>query len=452
MKPIYAAWMFFALAVLLSCKTAQPPRPMERYDEIKISEEVSLIRIPVRIFKEELERDLNKRLEGVLYEDTDSKDDGFLVKAGKKGDITIRLDDRTIYYKIPVDLWIKKGLRITSVEAKGLLELEFKTDIHISPDWNLETVTEVEGFKWQEKPVLKLGFADLPIEFIANTVLRRSKSKISTAIDKEVSANFSLRKFLEEAWNEMHEPQLVSESFRSWVLLNPQHLTLSPFRSNDELIESHVQVLASPSIVLGEKPKDLKFKPLPQFTFGEFGSGEFSVGIMTMIPFEEAEKIANENLVGQTFSQGRRTVKVEKIKLYGQGNRLVVGTELSGSFKGHVYFLGEPKYNPSNNAVEFSDFDFDINSKNFLLKSAGWLFKGTLKNKIRENINFYLEYNLEEIKKNIQKEMDGYEFSQTVKMRGHLRDIGLREAVITPEGIRVSANLKGSLDLEIRGF
>jgi hypothetical protein len=449
------AWALMTILVFISaisCKTSQPSRPMERYDEIKLIDEMSMVRIPVRMLKGELERDINQRLQGVIYEDTNLRDDDLALRATKVRDIEISIEGQTLFYKVPLDIWVKKGLKIASLEASGAIALEFKTSFHINPDWELVTATELKGFQWQQKPVLKMGFADLPIQFIANTILNRSKGTITQAIDKEIGSAINLRERVETTWKQIQQPMLVSQEFKSWVLLNPQRLMLSPFRMHSDTIESHIQIEAAPAVVLGDQPAAPLAKPLPGFTYSDFGTGDFNVNISTMLTFGELERIARTNLVGDTFSSGKNKVTVQDIKLYGQGNNLVVDARVAGSFKGDVYLIGQPVYDPQRNTVDIHDLDFEVSTKNVLHKSASWLFRGALKNKIRENMNFLLEYNLENIKKTIQAELDNFELTPGVRLIGHLEDIGLQRTFVTPEGVRVFAKLEGHMTVEVKGL
>lgn len=444
--------IFLILTVLAACKTSQPIRPVEHYDPNTLENETSILRIPVKIFKTELQSNINRRIQGVIYEDKEPNEDDLMLRATKTADIQLDLQGQNILYKVPLSIWVKKGLAITSAEATGELELEFKTRFNIKNDWNLETVTLVEGFRWIKKPVAKIGFISLPVEFIANTILRRSKTMISEAIDKQVVNSFNLRNTMLGVWKQISEPVLVSEAYNSWILLRPRRLALSPFRATDGAIETHIFVESSPSLLLGNRPPHQNVPPLPDFVFGDFGTTEFQIAVQTMVPFTEAERLAKINLVGYTYQQGKQKVTVQDIRMYGQGNRLVVDTKLSGNYNGSVYMIGEPVYNPSKNRVELSDLDFELDTRNFLMRSAAWLFKGTLKNKIKENLDFYLDANLEEIRKTIQTELDNFVIAPGVKLIGNLSNIGLRNAYITPEGIRVTAQLKGTVAMEVHGF
>ena len=108
---------------------------------------------------------------------------------------------------------------------------------------------------------------------------------------------------------------------------------------------------------------------------------------------------------GETFEQGKRSVTIEDIELFGQGEKLVVNTKLSGSYNGNIYMVGKPEYNQKKNSIDIKNLKFTLETRNFLLKSAGWLLRSTVKKKIQENMDFLLEYNMAEIEKQMQEQL-----------------------------------------------
>jgi len=116
-----------------------------------------------------------------------------------------------------------------------------------------------------------------------------------------------------------------------------------------------------------------------------------------------------------------------------------------------VYLLGKPRYNGPRNRIELEDVDFDFGTKRFLMRSAAWLFKGYLRRQVEENLNFYLDYNLEEIKQTIQQELARYEVAPGVVLRGDLNELGVQHTWIAPDGIRVQVVLAGRLAVLVGG-
>ena len=449
-RPIFS---FLSLSLLFTaCKITQPIRPMEKYLADSLKTETSIINIPIQIGKTALQENLNRQLGEVLYEDSTMQDDQLMIRAIKKEDVVIAVDSQAFSYRVPLDLWIKKGWAITDFEAEGELELQFITRYEIQENWKLETHTEVAGYQWLSKPVLKLGFVDLPIKFIANKVLERTKETISNAIDEQVAAFFDLHAEIEKAWSDLHKPILLSEEYKSWLLINPSQISMTPLEMEEDTLKSTLFLEAKPGLVFGKKPTPPPSPPLPRFQFSDQSGTNFSLFIDTQIPFEEAERISRENLLGESFSFGHRTVKVETLELYGQGGKVVVNLGLSGSYKGHVYLIGKPKYNASKNKIELKELDFEFTTKKILLKTAAWLFKSAFKKQIQKNLNFYLNENLQELKRTIQVELNSFELANGVALQGQLDELNLAEVFVLSTGFLVQVGLKGQLNVKIEGL
>lgn len=446
--------LFMALGLMLqACKSSKPVRPQEYYDKMESENKVSVLNLPVRIHRPELEKVINEQLGDVLFEDNELRGDGLMIKATKMADITLEVEGKTVKYKVPIDLWVRKDIAITSVDAEGALELEFVTNFEVKPDWEFITETEITTYTWVRKPVVKLGIGNLNVTSIANQFIEQAKGDIATQIDTQVRELFDLKTEVAKAWKEIQEPFLVSEEHSTWLFMNPTSVGLTPLTSKDDQIQSTVVISSIPHLKIGERPTTMQASQLPDFQFLESSSkDDFTIFLSSEIPFHEAERLSRENMIGETFSYGKRTVKIEDIELYGQGNKLVVKTSLSGSYNGDIYLIGKPEYNARKNKVELEKLEFEASTKKALLRSAAWLFKGSLKRKIQDEMNFYLTQNLDDTSDAIQSEMEKLELAPGLELHGELSDLSVSNVYIGAEAIHVKVGMYGKLTLELNGI
>jgi hypothetical protein len=444
---------FIALLLIAEgCKTSKAARPEEFYNPDITEVEPSVINLPLKFYKTELLKAINDKIGDMLYEDTNLKDDGMAMRAKKRENITIDINDKEISYRVPVDIWIKKDVMVSMVEAEGALALEFTTKYNIKPDWSLETQTELKNHKWLKEPVVKLGFADLPITSIANMVLKQSRTSFAKSIDAEVKNLFDLRKEMETAWKEMQDPFLLSDEYKTWLLMNPQSVGMTPLKSNGNTVESTVVIVTKPAVYLGEKPTAPTASKLPAFSYATAGADNFALFLDTDVSFKEAERLSKQNMIGEVFSYKNKQVRVEDIELYGQGNKMVVRTNLKGSYSGDVYLIAKPEYNAEANQIQLKEVDFDFSSQKVLMKSASWLFKGPMKKQLQENLDFYLNYNLEDAKKAIQENINDYQLAPGINLHGLLDDLSISHVYVASNAIRVRIGLRGKLNLEVKGL
>ena len=441
------------ILLLSACKSAQLVKPMEEYEE-RTENKISSLNIPVKVSLKELENSINQQMNGIIYEDKDMKDgDNMMVRAEKREMIKLSVDSQMIKYTVPLGLWIKYDVGISNVEADGDIALDFKTSFRITEDWQVETLTELEDYEWLKRPRVKMGAFSLPVGSIANLILSRSRTQITESIDGMVADNFKLRELVDDAWKKMFEPFLVSEDYNTWLIVNPQRIAMTELLLTQDTISSTIVVESEPEVLLGvNAPQNKDVKILPPFKYSEKAAEDFEIYLRTAVTYTEAERLAKDQLVGETFSQGNRSVTIENLELYGNGENLVVNTQLTGSYNGNVYLTGKPFYNRRKNAIDIKDLKFTLETRNFLLKSAGWLLKSTIKKKIQENMDFLLDYNLTEMKEQFQEQLKEYKVTEGVILNGNLEELDIENAYLAPESMKVELILKGKINVLVKGL
>ena len=446
------------LAFFPSCKSSKnlnAPNPGERYNMTDETPLISTLTIPVNISVSDLVNSLNARLQGTLYEDysyTDNGGDDLMLKLTKAQPITMFLSGNTFKYRVPMSVWAKQKLFLGAAEVQGDLALNMKTTFAINPDWSLSTQTVVEYHEWLTKPVLKTGLGNINIESLANLALNRSKSSLSQTLDRMVSQQFSLKPFVEQAWAALQEPVLLDPEYRMWVKSTPISIGMTPLLTDWNTLRANIAVESYNDVTFGEKPAFRENSRLPNLRYIHTAPEEFQIRIATDVPFSEAQRLARAMMVGQVFESGKRKVTVEDVQLWGNDDRIVVNSRLSGSFNGNIYFIGRPVYNPEKNQIEVTDLDFHTDTRNFLLKSAAWLFSGTIKKYMADSMTFPLDEDISELKNSIQEALNHYEIQSGVVLSGMVDSITVEQTRVTSTGIRVNLFSKGKLRVDVRGL
>lgn len=438
-----------------STKNTSAPNPGEQYNTVIEPPLVSTITIPVSIGVNDLVNSLNNRLQGVLYEDnsyTDNGNDDLMMKVNKIQPITMSLSGNTLKYRVPVKIWAKQKLFIGTAEVEGELALNLKTAYTLNPDWSLTTTTEVEYHEWLKKPVLKTGLGDVGIESLANLALNRSKKTLSQTLDRTISQQFSLKPYVQEAWNALQAPVLLDETYRMWVKTTPVSIGITPLVSDWSFIRAKIAVDCLNDVTFGEKPAFRENSNLPNLTHIEDAPEEFQVRIATDVPFPEAERLAKNMVVGQVFESGKNKVTVGDLQLWGNNDRVVVNAKVNGSFNGNIYFIGKPVMNVEKNRIEVTDLDFHTDTRSFLLKSAAWLFSGPIKKRMRDAMTFPLDENIGELKKSVQQTLNYYQIQPGVVLTGTVDSITVEKTRVTASGIRVDLYSKGKLSVDVKGL
>jgi hypothetical protein len=240
------------------------------------------------------------------------------------------------------------------------------------------------------------------------------------------------------------EPQ-----YSAWLQVNPTSIGMTPITLHQNVLSATVIVEAKPLVSIGPRPVDRKPDPLPPFTQYNATTPGFNLVINTSINWEEAERIAKKQMLGEVYSSGKRKVKVEDLNLYGNADKVVIDTKLSGSYNGSIFLTGKPEYDAFTNRISIRQLDYTLDTKNFLVKSGGWLLRTTIKNRIQDNLNFLLSYNLSEMKNMLQSELNMYKLAPGLRMEGLMKDLRIGSIVLTKEGIQVGVQLEGNLKIMV---
>ncbi len=448
------------LVTVTACGTTknQPQKPMESYVEpVEVPPSVSTVNIPIRLNAAEIERLLNSKLNGAIYEDNNLDDDGLMLKATKTQNINIKLDGFTMSYRVPLKLWVfKKVLGSKGIEAEGELALNFKTAVNVQPEWWMWTKTELVGQEWIRNMAVKTGLGNIDVKYLADIIIGRSKTMLAETLDKQITQSFQIRPQVEEAWNIMQKPvSIVSQYGTWWVKLTPQSVEMTPFTTSGDVLKANIGVQSIAEVVAGSNGQTPTFRPnttLPQFKMGYNDTDDFGVNLTTDISFAEAEQIAKNLVVGQVFNPGGKTIRIDNLQVFAQNDKMVVNTKFTGDYTGSLYLIGTPKFDAQKNTIYLDNVDYDLQTKDFLLKSAKWLFDKTILKKMKEACVFPLDANVLAFKMMMNDQLKNYRMNPNVSIKGAVEDIKVTDIQLQKDKIKIWVTSKGKLNLDVEGL
>ena len=137
------------------------------------------------------------------------------------------------------------------------------------------------------------------------------------------------------------------------------------------------------------------------------------------------------------------------MSIFGSEGRAVFVADVKGSVKGRIYFTGNMVYNPDKTAVEIQQPEFDLKTKNALLKSADWLLHGVILNKLTPFLTYSVKEDLDKMKAEANKMLTNYAVYDGVSLQGALNSVTVAGLSLVPGAVRISANVKGSTALSI---
>lgn len=422
--------------------------PTPQYNTALIPLPVSKLNIPVNLKLAVLESIINSQLTGLLYEDKDFNDgDRMKVKVYKRNPIRLSGKENEIRYKIPLTIQVIYDAMVTHVSASGEIELEAKTSFTIAKDWTLKTQTDLTHYVWIKKPVAEVAGMNLPVGSLADVILNNSKSYLGKQIDEMTSSYFDLKSIVASAWKSMSRVLSISEEYKAWLLVNPVKVTMSPMIIQGDSIQTNLSLSAKPQLTIGEKPNANIISKIPDFTQVMGNNQRTTLVLRTTLPFSETKSLTLNQVGGQTFSSGKKSVTVEDVNYFGENNKLGVEITLTGAYKGKIFLTGTPQIDTTTNLINLPDLEFNLETKSFLVKTAGWILKSNLKKMIQENINFYLKLNLNDTKKELEKQLNEYPLATGFKMKSKIDKLSVDNIQIIPDGMLIDMAIGGNLGI-----
>jgi len=459
MKKIYFL-LINALIVLAfgSCKTAfQAEKPKESYQPSTIAPSVSEFPLQIDIDVKKLEAAVNKKMNGLIYEGNNLNNQDLSVKVWKAQNFSFTVKNNVIEYRVPLKVWSRFAWRVEKFgmavsdhyEANGTIALTYKTTIEIDKNWKLVSKTTSSGYQWIETPKLNLIGITVPVTPIANIALSQSDKMISAQIDQALTQMVDLRKYVSDAWAVLQKPMEVSPEHNLWIRITPKDIYVSPFSTNAQKLYLTVSLYSQIESFMGLQPAAKTIIPLPAYKVVQRPPLQFNVNIAADATYNKISEVAKQQLLNKTFAEGNKKITITDLSIYGSDGRPVFVADVTGSLKGRIYFTGDLVYNQAKEAIEVQNPEFDIKTKNALIKSANWLLHGIILNKLVPYLSYPVKDLITGMQAEANKTLSNYPLYGGVNLQGNISAVKVGSLNMIPGAVRIVANAKGSINLKI---
>ena len=443
---------------------------MEEYKysdkEIQSEKHLSVINVPVEIPVSELEAQINSKIKGLIYEDNSYEDfdnDNLKAKVWKISPIKVVAIDSSFLFEVPLKIWVSAGYKVSplGITMSGYKDTEFSirirliSKIGISPDWQLKSETYVDSYDWITDPNVRVAGINIPIKSMASRLLNRNFDKITQAIGEQVAANIELKKNVNVAWQLAHQPVLLSKEFDTWLVISPTAIVMTPLLSKNNILRSVIGIKGyTQTITSSAKPVIPPTPKLPNLIIVDKVPEIFRVGLISLVTYEEAARLATAKFSGEKFSflGGKYNVEVTSVEMYGQNERLIIKAGLKGSMNGYIYLKGIPHYDPVTQKLSMQGLDYDLDTKNSIIKTAGWLLQGQFSRMMENKMVFPIGDQISDAKRTIQAALSNFKIIDGVLLKGTLTDIVPDKVYLTPKHIYSVVFAQGNVNLRVDGL
>ncbi|MET7256845.1 DUF4403 family protein [Dyadobacter fermentans] len=443
---------------------------MEEYKysdkEIQNEKHLSVLNVPVEIPVAEIEKQINNQIKGLIYDDNSYEDEGndnLKAKVWKISPIKVVAIDSSFLFEVPLKIWVSAGYKVSplGMTMSGYKDTEFSirirliSKIGIMPSWQIKSETYVDSYDWISEPNIRVAGINIPIKGMVSRMLNKNFEKITDAIDEQVASNLELKKNAELAWNIARQPVMLAKDYDTWLVIRPTGVEMTPLLAKNNILRSVIGIKGyTQTITSAVKPAVAPVQKLPDLRIVDKVQDDFKIGLISLVSYEDAARLATKQFSGEKFSflGGKYHVEVTSIEMYGQNDRLVIKAGLKGSINGDIYLKGIPYYDPATQQLSLKGLDYDLDTRNSIVRTAGWLLQGQFSRMMEKRMVFPVGGQIADAKNAVQKTLDNYKVTEGVVVKGILSDIVPDKVYLTPKHLYSVVFATGKVNLKVDGL
>lgn len=333
-------------------------------------------------------------------------------------------------------------------EPERRVNVSFSNSIAILPDYKVKmTIKRNEPQALDKCEVCFWG------QDITRQVLNGLKTELDTAkaaLERDYGM-IDLKAQFQQVWNYLTQPYNVYDM--GWLQVNPQRIKINNLYAQDDSLYVFLGLSARPAISF-EKPVD---KPSTIPSIGNISRREgFSIFLDAMLNYDSLSTIVNRHIANKSFDFNKGPVKkkfiIKDCRLYGTGNeKLIIKVNFTGTDNGTFYLTGKPVYTKENRILEIKDIDFDIKSKDALLKTSEWLFSRRIITEISRNTRFDLNEHIDSAKVRLNEQLN-QEWVPGIRSTGRIDDIELIGIYPLNQSLVIRSNCNGNLSVKVESI
>ena len=454
----------FISIIFSSCSTSKKiaalkPEPDDA-ESLVYDHTSSFISLPVTIKLKDVENQINKTLNGLIYEDNNIEDDNLTIKVWKLAPIILlNNQEGKINTILPLKAVIQYrfGISKFGISMYDTREINLNGKVNLVSNvgltnWKINTQTELKSLDWNESPSIVIAGKDISITYLINPALKYFKSDIEKSIDDAIKKSLDFKPNVLDALEKISVPTEMSAEYESWLRIVPIELYVTDALLKNGFIKMDMGLKCYIETLIGQKPESkfdkdkIVLKPVAKMP------DKITANIVAVSTYKDATRIMLKNFQGQEFSSGKKKVTVKNLDLWHKDGKMVIALDLMGSINGMVYLTGYPQYNETTKEIYFDRLNYVLDTKDRLVKSASWLLSAVVLLKIQESCRYSIQPNLDEGKQQIMKYTQNYSPMPGVFINGNIGEIEFKKIQLTNKAIVAFLTINGKLSVAIDGL
>jgi len=317
-------------------------------------------------------------------------------------------------------------------------KIKLKSDVELTSNYRIKSSTSFTEFT----PIdpCRVTFAQININDVLMGQIRPELGNLAKMIDTEIGKQ-DLKPYILPVWKALQEDIQIPST--GYLRFQPQSLSVSEINMNGSVLNFNVGLTAIPTIQ--STPWNKPSSGLPTLSPYKKGSG-FEVYTDLKMNYDSLSKQLFDIMKTESYALGKEKINITSLRLFPAGEKLGVAVGFAGTKKGMFYLLGNPAFDNSKASLALKNVEYDIATKNVLIKTAKWMMDETIRKKLEEQMVFDLSDLMNLTKKSIAESlnqtMDG-----GVKIKGTLKSLEINGWSLQQDALWVRAKTLGDIQV-----
>jgi hypothetical protein len=317
-------------------------------------------------------------------------------------------------------------------------KIKLKSDVELTSNYRIKSSTSFTEFT----PIdpCRVTFAQININDVLMGQIRPELGNLAKIIDTEIGKQ-DLKPYILPVWKALQEDIQIPST--GYLRFQPQSLSVSEINMNGSVLNFNVGLTAIPTIQ--STPWNKPSSGLPTLSPYKKGSG-FEVYTDLKMNYDSLSKQLFDIMKTESYALGKEKINITSLRLFPAGEKLGVAVGFAGTKKGMFYLLGNPAFDNSKASLALKNVEYDIATKNVLIKTAKWIMDETIRKKLEEQMVFDLSDLMNLTKKSIAESlnqtMDG-----GIKIKGTLKSLEISGWSLQQDALWVRAKTLGDIQV-----
>jgi hypothetical protein len=327
-------------------------------------------------------------------------------------------------------------------ETMRRMSVSYATNIAINTDYSFKSSTQLQEFKLIDP--CEVSFFSFDVTGQLKKQLTPVLTDLENDIDKEIRA-LNVKPQLQELWKMACNPIPIDKY--GYLNINPKNIGLNSLSFNGTKAILDVVISLQPSFTTSVAT--LTSTKLPNLSKIDADKG-FSIDLDIFAGYDSLSNIISNQMQNDTILIKKNAFVIENIKLSGTiDQEITLDVNFGGKRKGHLYLTGKPEYDKNSHEISFPNLEYDLASKNLLLRTAKWILNDRILSIIKEKARFNISNELNNTKLKLQTEINKNK-NEDFNLKAEIKELDLTQIFLDDKNIIMRIQTSGKISIDIK--